>query len=238
MNNNQNNKNKFQIILLGDSEVGKTCLFHYFSGIKYKPNYMTTVGIDDVLKTYEITKDNQNYSIDLKIYDTSGQERYKSISNSYYKKVNGAIFMYDVTNKKTFKNINNWILELKNKSYSKNIVCGILGNKIDKIGEIDVNDDNKIFQNEISDEEINEFKEELKKDDFNVEFEKISAKFGTNVDDFMKKYSEKLLENKLKPKEEEEKNEENENNNRIIVVQNAKKNNENSGCCLFKKKQN
>ena len=235
MNNNQNNKNKFQIILLGDSEVGKTCLFHYFSGIKYKPNYMTTVGIDDVLKTYEITKDNQNYSIDLKIYDTSGQERYKSISNSYYKKVNGAIFMYDVTNKKTFKNINNWILELKNKSYSKNIVCGILGNKIDKIGEIDVNDDNKIFQNEISDEEINEFKEELKKDDFNVEFEKISAKFGTNVDDFMKKYSEKLLENKLKQKDE---NEENENNNRIIVVQNAKKNNENSGCCLFKKKQN
>ena len=234
MNNNQNNKNKFQIILLGDSEVGKTCLFHYFSGIKYKPNYMTTVGIDDVLKTYEITKDNQNYSIELKIYDTSGQERYKSISNSYYKKVNGAIFMYDVTNKKTFKNINNWILELKNKSYSKNIVCGILGNKIDKIGEIDVNDDNKIFQNEISDEEINEFKEELKKDDFNVEFEKISAKFGTNVDDFMKKYSEKLLENKLKPKDE---NEENENNNRIIVVQNAKKNGE-SFCCLFKKKQN
>ena len=231
---NQNNKNIFKIILLGDSQVGKTCLFHYFSGIKYKPNYMTTVGIDDVLKTYEITKDNQNYSIDLKIYDTSGQERYKSISNSYYKKVNGAIFMYDVTNKKTFKNINNWILELKNKSYSKNIVCGILGNKIDKIGEIDVNDDNKIFQNEISDEEINEFKEELKKDDFNVEFEKISAKFGTNVDDFMKKYSEKLLENKLKPKDE---NEENENNNRIIVVQNAKKNNE-SGCCLFKKKQN
>ena len=234
MNNNQNNKNKFQIILLGDSQVGKTCLFHYFSGIKYKPNYIATIGIDNVLKTYEITKDNQNYSIDLKIYDTSGQERYKSISNSYYKKVNGAIFMYDVTNKKTFKNINNWILELKNKSYSKNIVCGILGNKIDKIGEIDVNDDNKIFQNEISDEEINEFKEELKKDDFNVEFEKISAKFGTNVDDFMKKYSEKLLENKLKPKDE---NEENENNNRIIVVQNAKKNNE-SGCCLFKKKQN
>ena len=235
MNNNQNNKNKFQIILLGDSQVGKTCLFHYFSGIKYKPNYMVTVGIEDVLKTYEITKDNQNYSIELKIYDTCGQERYKSISNSYYKKVNGAIFMYDVTDKKTFKNINNWILELKNKSYSKNIVCGILGNKIDKIGEIDVNDDNKIIQNEISDEEINEFKEELKKDDFNVEFEKISAKFGTNVDDFMKKYSEKLLENKLKPKDE---NEENENNNRIIVVQNAKKNNENSGCCLFKKKQN
>ena len=234
MNNNQNNKNFFKIILLGDSEVGKTCLFHYFSGIKYKPNYIATIGIDYIIKTYEITKDNQNYSIDLKIYDTSGQERYKSISNSYYKKVNGAIFMYDVTNKKTFKNINNWILELKNKSYSKNVVCGILGNKIDKIGEIDVNDDNKIFQNEISDEEINEFKEELKKDDFNVEFEKISAKFGTNVDDFMKKYSEKLLENKLKPKDE---NEENENNNRIIVVQNAKKNNE-SGCCLFKKKQN
>ena len=232
---NQNNKNIFKIILLGDSQVGKTCLFHYFSGIKYKPNYIATIGIDNIIKTYEITKDNQNYSIDLKIYDTSGQERYKSISNSYYKKVNGAIFMYDVTNKKTFKNINNWILELKNKSYSKNIVCGILGNKIDKIGEIDVNDDNKIFQNEISDEEINEFKEELKKDDFNVEFEKISAKFGTNVDDFMKKYSEKLLENKLKPKDE---NEENENNNRIIVVQNAKKNNENSGCCLFKKKQN
>ena len=147
MNNNQNNKNKFQIILLGDSEVGKTCLFHYFSGIKYKPNYMTTVGIDDVLKTYEITKDNQNYSIELKIYDTSGQERYKSISNSYYKKVNGAIFMYDVTNKKTFKNINNWILELKNKSYSKNIICGILGNKIDKIGEIDeISDEKKTYQ--------------------------------------------------------------------------------------------
>ena len=231
---NEKNKNIFKIILLGDSQVGKTCLFHYFSGIKYKPNYIATIGIDNVLKTYEITKENKNYSVVLKIYDTSGQERYKSIANSYYKRVNGAIFMYDVTNKNTFKNINNWILELKNKSYSKNIVCGILGNKIDKIGEIDVNDDNKIFQNEISDEEINEFKEELKKDDFNVEFEKISAKFGTNVDDFMKKYSEKLLENKLKPKDE---NEENENNNRIIVVQNAKKNNE-SGCCLFKKKQN
>ena len=235
---NEKNKNIFKIILLGDSQVGKTCLFHYFSGIKYKPNYIATIGIDNVLKTYEITKEDKNYSVDLKIYDTSGQERYKSIANSYYKRVNGAIFMYDVTNKNTFKNINNWILELKNKSYSKNIICGILGNKIDKIGEIDeISDEKKTFQNEISDEEIDELKEKLKYDDFNVEFEKISAKFGTNVDDFMKKYSEKLLENKLNKNEEKNDENENENNNRIIVVQNAKKNGE-SFCCLFKKKQN
>ena len=95
----------------------------------------------------------------------------------------------------------------------------------------------KTFQNENSDEEIDELKEKLKYDDFNVEFEKISAKFGTNVDDFMKKYFEKILENKLNKNEEKNDENENENENRIIVVQNAKKNGE-SFCCLFKKKQN
>jgi len=233
MNEGEPNKYTFKVILLGDSQVGKTCLFNYFSGIKFSPNYMSTIGIENVLKTYNITKGEKNYKVELKIYDTSGQERYKSISNSYYKRVNAALFMYDVTNKTTFKNINNWILELKDKSYSKNIICGILGNKIDKIGEFDeLSDEKKKYENEISDEEINDLKENLIDDNFIVEFEKISAKFGTNIDEFMIKFSEKLLENKLK---QNEGNHENLNNNRVIIVKNVKKKNE-SFCCLLKKK--
>lgn len=231
--NEEPKKYIFKVILLGDSQVGKTSLFNYLSGIKYNPTYMATIGIDNVIKNYDITKDEKNYKVEIKIYDTSGQERYKSISNSYYKRVNAAIFMYDVTNKISFKNINNWILELKNKSYSKNITCGILGNKIDKIGEFDeLSDEKKIFQNEISEDEINELKEKLIDDNFIVDFEKISAKFGTNIDEFMVKFSEKLLENKLKQNDDIN---ENFKNSRIIIVENVKKKND-SFCCLFKKK--
>ena len=227
---------KFKVILLGDSQVGKTSLFNYLSGIKYNPNYITTIGIDNVIKSYDITKDEKNYKVELKIYDTSGQERYKSISNSYYKKVNAAIFMYDVTNKTSFKNINNWILELKNKSYSKNMICAILGNKIDKIGEFDEHaDEKKIYQSEIADEEINELKEKLIDDDFNVDFEKISAKFGTNIDDFMVKFSGKILENKLNHIDDKNNDNNDIRNSRVIIVKNAKKKNE-SFCCLFRKK--
>ena len=234
--NEEQKKYIFKVILLGDSQVGKTSLFNYLSGIKYSPNYITTIGIDNVIKSYDITKDEKNYKVELKIYDTSGQERYKSISNSYYKKVNAAIFMYDVTNKTSFKNINNWILELKNKSYSKNMICAILGNKIDKIGEFDeLADEKKIYQSEIADEEINELKEKLIDDDFNVDFEKISAKFGTNIDDFMVKFSEKILENKLNHIDDKNNDNNDIRNSRVIIVKNAKKKNE-SFCCLFRKK--
>jgi len=234
--NEEQKKYIFKVILLGDSQVGKTSLFNYLSGIKYSPNYIATIGIDNVIKSYDITKDEKNYKVELKIYDTSGQERYKSISNSYYKKVNAAIFMYDVTNKTSFKNINNWILELKNKSYSKNMICAILGNKIDKIGEFDeLADEKKIYQSEIADEEINDLKEKLIDDDFNVDFEKISAKFGTNIDNFMVKFSEKILDNKLNHIDDKNNDNNDIRSSRVIIVKNAKKKNE-SFCCLFRKK--
>ncbi|CCF57325.1 hypothetical protein KAFR_0C03330 [Kazachstania africana CBS 2517] len=93
-----------KILLIGDSGVGKSCLLVRFVEDKFSPSFITTIGIDFKIKTVEIN----GKKIKLQLWDTAGQERFRTITTAYYRGAMGIILVYDVTDEKTFANINKW----------------------------------------------------------------------------------------------------------------------------------
>ena len=116
----------FQALLLGDSTVGKTSFLIRYTDEDFTDT-LFTIGIDS--KIQKLKKNNRN--ITLKIYDTAGQERYRSIVQNYYKGADGIILMYDITNKNSFESIEQWINNIKESSNYENIGLVIVGNKCD-----------------------------------------------------------------------------------------------------------
>ena len=115
----------FKILILGDSYVGKTSLLLKFTDNIFKESYIATIGVE--YKEKIITLNNKNYK--LNIWDTAGQERFKSITKNFFKSADGIIFTYDITKKKTFDNLKNWLIEAE--SNVGNYKSIIVGNKID-----------------------------------------------------------------------------------------------------------
>ena len=117
----------YKILLLGDTSVGKTCFLLRYTDKIFEESHISTIGLDYRLKSMTL-KNGKN--IKLQIWDTSGQERFRAITKNYYKQANGILLMYDITNEKSFSNIQNWINQIKEET-SSNIVLFIIGNKID-----------------------------------------------------------------------------------------------------------
>ncbi|KAL3969730.1 hypothetical protein ACER0C_027527 [Sarotherodon galilaeus] len=98
----------FKIIVIGDSNVGKTCLTYRFCGGTFLKNPEATIGVDFRERTLELDGE----SIKLQIWDTAGQERFrKSMVEHYYRSVHAVIFVYDVTSLSSFESIPEWIQE-------------------------------------------------------------------------------------------------------------------------------
>ncbi len=116
----------YKIITLGDTNVGKTSIIFRYTSEDYNPNQINTIGMDSKIKTIEI----DSQKINLKIWDSAGQERFRSIQRYYYNKVDGVIFVYDITNKKSFSVIDSWIKEV-NENINRNISFILVGNKTD-----------------------------------------------------------------------------------------------------------
>ena len=128
---------EYTIILLGEPSVGKTTFFNKFIFDKKKFNYISTISVDFETKTIEYN--NKKYLITL--YDTAGQERFKSITQAYYHLADGFFIMFDLTNEHSLNAIKNWIETVL--FDNKNNIFLILGNKDD-------------LNNKISDDDINE----------------------------------------------------------------------------------
>ena len=132
-----NELEKFNVMTLGNSAVGKTSYILRYTEKTFEEVYLTTLGIDFKTKIIKLPN-NQKYRIDY--YDTAGQERYKSISLNAIKNTQGVILMYDITNKKSFDAITKWmkdIIEAKGQDFP--IV--LLGNKCDMEQERQVTKD-------------------------------------------------------------------------------------------------
>ena len=129
----QRKKLSMKLLLIGDSEVGKTSLLLKYTEHIFPEEHIATIGVE--YKDKYIIKD--NYNIRLQIWDTAGQERFHSITKNIYRNTNGVIFIYDITKKETFDNIKNWILDLQ--SASADIKGIILGNKNDLTDKREVN---------------------------------------------------------------------------------------------------
>ena len=127
-----------KIITLGDSQVGKTCLIYRFADNTFIDSYLSTIGIDSKSKVVKLDKDRK---IKLILYDTAGQERFKSLSANYIKKADGILIVYDVTNKQSFINVENWIKSAK-EDMNKNIPIYLIGNKSDLEEERQISEEN------------------------------------------------------------------------------------------------
>ena len=129
------NDKKCEIILIGDSSVGKTALISRYAGNTFQENYRVTVGIDYYQKEEEINDE----KIKVKIWDTAGQERYQGLSKSFYKRGNGIILTYDVTNRESFNHLKKWIDSIMTfKNENARII--IVGNKIDLVRQVNKED--------------------------------------------------------------------------------------------------
>ena len=163
-----------KILLVGDSSVGKTTLLLQYVDGKFSENHITTIGVE--YKDKEITVNNRK--INLQIWDTSGQERYQSITKNFYRNADGILFVFDVTNEESFNHIKNWLMT--SEDVEKNFKKMIVGNKIDLEDKIVINK-----------EKMEKFGEKK-----NMKCFLTSAKDGTNVDVIFKEMAELILANK------------------------------------------
>ncbi|TTB12809.1 Ras-related protein Rab-13 [Bagarius yarrelli] len=116
----------FKLLLIGDSGVGKTCLIIRFAEDNFNSTYISTIGIDFKVKTIEV----EGKKIKLQVWDTAGQERFKTITTAYYRGAMGIILVYDITDEKSFENIQNWMKSIKENA-SAGVSQMLLGNKCD-----------------------------------------------------------------------------------------------------------
>lgn len=157
---NQVKRTKFNIIILGESRVGKTCLVTVLNGNKFEEVGLLTAGID--FHVVESEFEGKKYK--FKIFDTAGQERYKSISKSSIKLADGIYLVYAVDNRETFMKINEWIESIKEEVNVSQKAIILVGNKID------------VEERDISKEEGEEFAKT-----HNFKYFETSAKTGEGV---------------------------------------------------------
>ena len=116
----------FKYIIIGDTGVGKSCLLLQFTDKRFQPVHDLTIGVEFGARMISI--DNKN--IKLQIWDTAGQESFRSITRSYYRGAAGALLVYDITRRETFNHLTRWLEEARQNANS-NMVIMLIGNKSD-----------------------------------------------------------------------------------------------------------
>ena len=163
-----------KILLIGDSFVGKTSLLLKYCDGLFPEAHMATIGVEFKDKIINVGK----WKVRLQIWDTSGQERFRSITQNFYRNADGILFVYDVTNRESFSHIKDWLMD--SQVEDSDIKRILVGNKIDL-------EDKRA----IDAEKMNTFAESKKMKCFET-----SAKSGENVENIFKEISLLILENK------------------------------------------
>ncbi|XP_063786667.1 ras-related protein Rab-19 [Pseudophryne corroboree] len=118
----------FKIILIGDSNVGKTCVVHRFQSGVFSDKHQNTIGVDFTVRSMNI----DGKKVKVQVWDTAGQERFRTITQSYYRSAHGAIIAYDITRRHTFESVPHWIHEVE-KYGAANLMLMLIGNKSDLV---------------------------------------------------------------------------------------------------------
>ena len=156
----------FRVIIVGDTGVGKSCMLLRFTEDRFKEQHNVTIGVEFGSRAIKV--DAQN--IKLQIWDTAGQESFRSITRSFYRKADGVILMYDITARHTYENCSDWLDEIKQNS-SLDIVIYLVGNQIDldaeagESREVSTEEGSAFFQQN----RLNGFRETSAKSGLNVE---------------------------------------------------------------------
>uniref|UniRef100_A0A8C1JT09 Calcium release activated channel regulator 2A n=1 Tax=Cyprinus carpio TaxID=7962 RepID=A0A8C1JT09_CYPCA len=123
----------FKIVLVGNSSVGKTSLLRRFCDNCFQSGTCATVGIDYSVKTLTV----DNSQVALQMWDTAGQERYRSITKQFFRKADGVVVVYDITNEQTFTAVRQWLVSVE-EGAGEDIPIMLLGNKTDLDGQREV----------------------------------------------------------------------------------------------------
>mmetsp|Transcript_7345 Transcript_7345/g.10188 ORF Transcript_7345/g.10188 Transcript_7345/m.10188 type:complete len:211 (-) Transcript_7345:110-742(-) len=116
----------FKYIIIGDMAVGKSCILHQFTDKKFLADSNHTIGVEFGTRVIDV----QGKKVKLQIWDTAGQESFRSITRSYYRGAHGALLVYDITRRETFNHLKGWLAEVREHS-SKEMVIMLIGNKND-----------------------------------------------------------------------------------------------------------
>jgi len=118
-----------KIVLIGDSGVGKSSVLLRYADDVFSDSYTSTIGVDFKIRTTQYNRNGMEKTIKQQIWDTAGQERFRTITSSYYRGAHAVVVFFDLTDIKTFNNLNQWIGEVKR--YANNCIIVIAGTKSD-----------------------------------------------------------------------------------------------------------
>ncbi len=173
MEKEQTKAPQVKMLIIGDQAVGKSSLLMRFIDEKFSLSMMGTAGVDMKKKVIE----NNNQKINFLFYDSAGHDRFRHLTKQHYQGSKGIILAYDVTDKKTFDNVDGWINSIKENADS-NAEMIIIGNKIDLTDRAVTTDDAKELYNK-----------------HGIEVFEASAKSGDNVKEAFLKLIDNILKN-------------------------------------------
>ena len=165
----------FKVLFVGDAAVGKTQIFNRYFKKNFLEDYKLTVGMDFANKEVNF----ENKKIKLQVWDSSGLERFRNITQIYYRNSHLIAFVYAINDRNSFENIPNWVKEVK--TQNKDAKFLLVGNKCDL----------KKKQREVTTEEAKKYAE-----DNNMKFFEVSAKTGEGINDMFNYIISELLKEK------------------------------------------
>ena len=204
---------KYKLIFLGDQSVGKSCILNRFINDTFTEDYQATIGLDFQSKE-KVQIDNQD--IHLLLYDTSGQEKFKSLIPMYTRDADIILLVYDVTSKDSFIHLSNWLKIFTDSEIDiKDKIFAVVGNKTDLNDRREVNS--------------NEGENYAKEHDFI--FAEVSAKTGDGFSELFYKNLFEKIRTKFRPGGQQPNSEVKD--IKFNIEQEAKKNENKKGCCQF-----
>ncbi|KAJ2952273.1 hypothetical protein O0L34_g4552 [Tuta absoluta] len=153
----------YKLLVLGDSNVGKTCIVHRYCDERYYDIYISTIGIDFKQKIVSV----DGTPVKLQIWDTAGQERFRTLTTAYYRGACGILLMYDITNLESFNHLSYWLRNIQEYA-SPDVVKVLVGNKCD------VPDNHRAVPKD---------RGQKIADDFDMPFFEVSCKSNINIEE-------------------------------------------------------
>jgi len=227
------NPEQIKVVLLGETGVGKTSIISQFTTHTFDPHRETSLSAQFISKTVDLKDIGQSIKFD--IWDTVGQEKYRSLAKIFYKDAKVIIFVYDITRSETFEGlINYWYDETKNNTDGESILA-VVANKIDLYANSKVsNNDGKAFADKIG--AIFQTTSALSDSGISTLFDNVGKKYLIPGYDYQSEDKQAQEQYLKKKKEDESKNKSGRNkkiseNKGVRLEKNENKQKQKKGCC-------